>query len=72
MQLQIYSTTKPFANKQGEQLQGYFVVKVYEGNIQNICVYGPAGKNIGDFVDVKYSRNKEKYFIANEKQNEHN
>ena len=72
MQLRIYSTTQPFENKQGELTQGYFVVKTYKGNIQHICVYGKAGKDIGDYVDVRYSMNKEKYFIANENQNEHN
>jgi len=72
MQLRIYSTTQPFKNKQGEMSQGYFVVKTYKGNIQHICVYGTAGKEIGDYVDVRYSRIKKTFFIANEKQNEHN
>lgn len=72
MKLRVYSTTEPFENKKGELTQGYFFVKTYKGSVQHLCLYGTAGKEIGDYVEVKYSRINNKFFIANENQNENN
>ena len=68
MKLRIYSTTAPFKNKDGQELQGYYFATNFGGEVKHMCLYSESGLNIGDYAEVGRSKNTGNYFIANKKE----